>query len=209
MSKVIFETKKVYDRVLRLIHAWNGLAIIMLLLTAWCSELFEKGLGEKVIWQLHILLGYALIVGWVARIVWGVVGPSHARLTDMWHPRAWWNAVRHFQFKVPSRFGHNVLASGLYLAFYLSVFAAIVSGLALAAIEHTTGPLAPWLADSVWWKDLFKEPHEVLGLVFVAFIVVHLGAIILHENVDKTPIAQSMVTGFQYRSLPRDKNEVA
>lgn len=199
METLTFERRKTYDGVLRLIHAWNGLSILFLMMTVWLSELFEKGAGEKTLWQIHVYVGYALVVGLAARLVWGFIGPRHARFSDMWHPREWLRAVRSFSLRSTPRFGHDTLASGIYLAVYVLLLVMAGTGLALSAIEHSMGPLTPWFADKVLLKDFFEEPHEAIYSVLMAFVVVHIAALIWHEKVEKTPLAQSMVSGYQYK----------
>ncbi len=198
MEKISYSRRKVYDPILRLIHLCNGMIILFLMMTIWVSELFEKGVGEKTLWQLHIYLGYALVIGIVARLSWGIVGPHHARLSDMWHPAAWWNAIRHFEMKAKPRFGHNTLASGVYLLVYLLLLVMALTGLGLAAVEHSMGPFNAWFGDMAWLKDVFEEPHELIYNFLMIFVVAHVAALIWHEKQDKTPIAQSMVSGYQY-----------
>ena len=198
METITYQRKKVYDPVLRLIHLWNGLAILFLMTTIWLSDLFEKGVGEKTLWQLHIYIGYALVVGIVARLAWGLVGPRHARFSDMWHPIVWWDAVRNFNLQAKPRFGHNTLASGAYLLVYLLLITMAITGLSLAAIEHSTGPFNAWMGDMPWLKEIVEEPHEIIYYFLMGFVVVHIAALIWHEYKDKTPLAQAMVTGYQY-----------
>jgi len=198
METLTYRRQKVYDPALRLIHLWNGLAILFLMTTIWLSDLFEKGVGEDTVWQLHIYIGYALVVGVVARLAWGIVGPRHARFSDMWHPTAWWNAARHFNLQAKPRFGHNTLASGVYLLVYVLLVVMAATGLGLAAVEHSTGPLNAWIGDMPWLKEVFEEPHELIYNLLLGFVVIHIAALIWHEHKDKTPLAQAMVTGYQY-----------
>lgn len=206
METLTYRRTKVYDPVLRLIHAWNGLAILFLIATVALSDLFEKGAGEDALWQFHIYLGYGLTLGVVARLAWGVVGPAHARFSDMWHPASWWKAVTTRNLQFAPRFGHNALASGVYLLVYLLLLAMVVTGLGLAAVEHSTGPLNPWLGDMAWLKEAFEEPHEVIYNLLIGFVIVHVGALIWHEWKDATPLAQSMVTGYQYQITKGDEH---
>jgi cytochrome b len=198
METITYRRKKVYDPALRIIHLWNGSAILFLITTIWLSDLFEKGAGEKTLWQIHIYIGYALVVGVVARLSWGIVGPQHARFTDMWHPATWWDAVKNFNLQAKPRFGHNTLASGAYLLVYLLLITMAITGLGLAAVEHSMGPLDTWIGDMPWLKELFEEPHKFIYYALMGFVVVHIAALIWHEFKDKTPLAQAMVTGYQY-----------
>lgn len=207
METITYRRQKVYDPILRLIHLWNGLAILFLMATIWLSELFEKGVGEDTLWQLHIYIGYALVVGIVARLAWGLVGPRSARFSDMWHPAAWWNAVRHLNFKSEPHTGHDALASGVYLLVYLLLAVMAITGLGLAAIEHSMGPFSAWFGDMAWLEDLFEEPHELIYYFLMAFVVLHIAALIWHEHKDKTPLAQAMVTGYKYEAVPENANK--
>ncbi len=204
METITYRRTKVYDPVLRLIHLWNGLAIIFLMVTIWLSDLFDKGVGEDTLWQLHIYLGYALVVGVVARLVWGLIGPTTARFSNMWHPAEWWYAVRHLDFTAKSHTGHHTLASGVYLLVYVLLAIMAFTGLGLAAVEHSTGPLNAWLGDIASLKDLFEAPHELIYYLLMSFVVVHIAALIWHEHKDKTPLAQAMVSGYKYEVKPEN-----
>ncbi|MDX1914140.1 MAG: cytochrome b/b6 domain-containing protein [Methylophilus sp.] len=210
MENLTYHRQKVYDPALRLIHLWNGLVIVFLMTTIWLSEFFDRGVGEKTLWQLHVYLGYALAIGVTARLIWGIVGPQHARFSDMWHPAIWWSAIRKFSFKAQPRFGHHTLASGVYLLVYLLLITMVITGLSLAAIEHSMGPLDAWIGDKPWLKEIFEEPHELIYYLLMGFVLMHIAALIWHEHKDKVPLAQAMVTGYQYEikpnSLPQPTN---
>lgn len=207
METITYRRHKVYDPALRIIHFWNGLAILFLMATIWLSSLFEKGVGEQTLWQLHIYIGYALVLGIVARLVWGVVGPRTARFSNMWHPAAWWDAIRHFDFQAKPHFGHHTLASGVYLLVYLLLIIMAITGLGLAAVEHSMGPFNAWFGDMAWLEDMFEEPHEIIYYFLMGFVVVHIAALIWHEHKDKAPLAQAMVTGYKYEVEPVDENQ--
>ncbi|MBS4098855.1 MAG: cytochrome b/b6 domain-containing protein [Sulfuricella sp.] len=187
----------VYDPLLRLIHAWNALAILGLAITAQLAEGFEHGPWEPFLWRLHIQFGYALIGGLVARFLWGLVGPATARWSDLWHPREW-AAMLRGRLSFPPRFGHDVRASAAFLALYAVLLAMAGSGLALAAIEHNLGPLTASLGDDTGLKHFFKEPHEVGFALVLGFIALHLGALAFHRFVLRNPVDQAMVTGIQH-----------
>jgi len=61
------------------------------------------------------------------------------------------------------------------------------------------GPLAGGLLDQVWLAELAEEPHEFLASFVAAFIVVHVGALWLHQRLGGVPVASSMWTGIQVR----------
>jgi cytochrome b len=47
-------------------------------------------------------------------------------------------------------------------------------------------------------KSVFRMPHEWLQYLFIAFVVAHLAALVLHERRHGVPLAQAMVSGYQY-----------
>jgi cytochrome b len=79
------------------------------------------------------------------------------------------------------------------------LLALAVTGLALAAIDQGRGPLYSWLGHDVLHKTLVRIPHEWLGYGVLAFLVAHVAALILHERRHGAPMAQAMVSGYQYR----------
>jgi Ni/Fe-hydrogenase 1 B-type cytochrome subunit len=200
MAGMLLSREKVYDPILRGIHAWNGIAILLLILSAQIADWIELTPEAVALWRFHVWSGYALIIGLVARLSWGLNGPQHARLGEMWHARVWWRALRARRwFTEPEGWGHHHVASAAYLAFYLIVLAMAATGLALAAIEQGRGPLVNWLGHDVPMKAWFMTPHDVLEEFVIGFVVLHIAALILHEARHGVPMAQAMVSGYQYR----------
>lgn len=200
MARLSFIREKVYDPVLRLIHLWIGLTVLLLLLGSQVAKWIAFTPEAAMLWRVHVWLGYALLLGLVARIVWAVYGPRHAHWRQLWTWRAWLAALRHRTFfTAPSRFGHHPLATAAYLAFYAMAVIMAVTGLALAAIDHGQGPMGTWLGHQVVLKPWVRLPHDLLEELILAFVLIHLAALILHEERHGLPLAQAMVSGYQYR----------
>ena len=187
---------KVFDPLLRLTHWWLALSIIALIATSQFAELFEDGPYEALMWDWHVVSGYALAAGLVVRLAWGFVGPAPARWTDLWHPKAWTGML---QLRWPRpRLGHDAAASLAFIAFYVVSAIMVVTGLALTAIEFDSGPLVGLFSGAERFKDLFEEPHEA-GFVFILFfIAMHVGALIFHHRRGER-VAQAMVNGTQFK----------
>lgn len=200
MARQVLIREKVYDPILRILHAWNGLAIVLLVISSLVAEWLRYTPEAIALWRFHVWTGYALLLGLVGRMAWGINGPEHARLSALWCWREWLAALRARQlFTEPVGFGHHPLASVAYLAFYLIVLAMAASGLALAAVDQGRGPLVVWLGHDVALKHLFMTPHDFLEEFVWGFVVLHITALILHESRHGTPMAQAMVSGYQYR----------
>jgi Ni/Fe-hydrogenase 1 B-type cytochrome subunit len=201
MESLVLRRQRVYDPVLRMIHAWNALLVFFLLVTSQLADRLELSWQVPAIWRFHLWCGYLLVVGFIARVVWGLVGPQPARWSALWQPGAWWKALRSGRLMAPpGAFGHHRLASAMYLGFYAMLATMVVTGLALAAIDQAQGPLYQWLGYDVLLKPYFREPHEFLQYLILAFVVVHIAALIVHERLHRLPVAQAMVSGYQYRT---------
>ncbi len=199
MGRMVLSRAKVYDPILRTIHAWNGLAVLLLLIGGEAAEWLKFTPEAVSLWRFHVWAGYALILGLAARLAWGLNGPRYAHLSEFWQPHAWITALRTRRlFVEPNRLGHHPLAAAVFILFYLILLILAATGLALAAIDQGIGPLYPWLGHDVAMKALFKAPHAFLYDFVLGFVVLHIGALILHESRHDIPIAQAMVSGYQY-----------
>lgn len=207
METPAVERRKVYDPILRLIHWWNAAAVVLLLASGWLAEALEHGPQKEFLVAVHAYVGYGLILGLAARLAWGLVGPRHARFSDLWHPAAWWDAVTRLNLRSRPRWGHDELASAVYLAVYGLLLGIAATGLVLAATEQGIGPLTRLAPLAETLSDLAEDPHEVIANLIAGFIAAHLIALYLHQRLEKIPLAQSMITGYQYRPLAAGKEE--
>jgi Ni/Fe-hydrogenase 1 B-type cytochrome subunit len=98
MTGQVLIREKVYDPILRILHAWNGLAILLLVLSSLVAEGHRLHARGHALWRFHVWTGYALVLGLVGRIAWGVNGPAHARWSALWHWRDWLAALRARKF---------------------------------------------------------------------------------------------------------------
>lgn len=191
---------RVFDPLLRLLHATLALAILALILTSQLAEWFEEGPYEDTLWNLHVLSGYTLAISLTVRLLWGMMGPKSARWRDLWHPAQWKTSLKKLRLPDTHRIGHDSLASLAYLFAYGVMILMVVTGLGLAASVFQAGPLASWLGQATWLEDVLKEPHEVGFVLMLGFVGLHLVALVFHQMRGER-VAQSMLTGKQYRAI--------
>lgn len=190
------QPRRVYDPLLRALHWTIALSIVALIVTSQLAEAAEHGPYETTIWNLHILAGYGLSAALLARLLWGLVGPTSARWRDLWHPAAW-RALLALRLPRTHRAGHDAVASLAYLFAYALMALMVVTGLGLAATEFQAGPLAGWLGNAGWLEEILEEPHEAGFALLLGFVGLHLAALVFHQLRGER-VAQSMVTGKQY-----------
>ena len=146
--------------------------------------------GAAIEWHGRIGL---LIVGLIAfRVVWGLIGSSHARFASFVptpkslaaYLRGQWRGI-----------GHNPLGA-------LSV----IGLLALVALQLSTGlfgnddiafngPLYDLVSKDL--SDRLTGIHELTSNVLIALIALHLAAIAFYAHVKKDNLVKPMVTGYK------------
>jgi len=158
------------SRLIHLVMAVSGVAAVA------TGDFADDGvLGFRV----HSWLGIVFAVAIVLRILWGVVGPRKMRFAT-WVPRnraqlqpAVEDVLGLFRLRLPQRPLHGGIA-GVIQALGLAVFAWMAAtGVPLfLLVEPGVRPAG--------WVKILEELHEGgEGLVY-AYLVLHVGAVILH-----------------------------
>lgn len=161
----------VWDPLLRLFH-WSLVGSIAI---AWFSEEGEA---------LHRWAGYVALGLITFRLVWGLVGPRHARFADF--VRSPFTALAYLVDEIKGRgrryLGHNP-AGGVM----------VVVLLVMIAVTGVSG----WLSttDRFFGDDLMSEIHEVSANLLLACVVLHVLGVIFSSLMHKENLVRAMVTG--------------
>lgn len=162
----------VWDAPLRVFHWLLALSFAGAWLTA-----------ESETWrQTHVTLGYT-VAGLVAfRLVWGFIGPKHARFADFVRgPSA---VVGYLRSLVTARPEHHV---GHNPAGAIAVLAMLV----LAALTTLTG----YAHFQDFGGGFMEELHEALASSMLAVVGLHVAAVALSSVVHRENLVRAMVTG--------------
>jgi cytochrome b len=178
----------VWDPLVRLFH-WSLAASFMI------AFLTEDDLLVVHVWAGYIILGLILV-----RLVWGFVGPRHARWSDfIKEPREIIAYLKDaMRFRASRYLGHNPAGGAMVIALLVSLAATGLSGLAVYGAQELSGPLAPMLGGlSEGWAHLMEDIHEVLANLTLLLVLLHLAGVAFASLEHRENLVRSMITGLK------------
>jgi cytochrome b len=168
----------VWDPVVRIAH-WTLAACVI---AAW----FTRGAA-------HDWLGYGALGVVALRLVWGWIGPRHARFGQFVRAPAptlaYARAVA--QGRGPRYLGHNPLGAWM-----------IVVLLAMVALAAASG----WLAssDRFWGVEWLQETHHLLADALLGLATLHVAGVAYTSWRHRENLVRAMVTGRKAPPRPGD-----
>ncbi len=162
----------------------------------WCLALSVIGAfisvkigGNAMIW--HARFGYCALALILFRVIWGFIGPVHARFANFVKgPRKVlaslrgepWNGV-----------GHNPLGALSVLA--LIIVFGVQAGLGLFTTDEIAfdGPLVKRVGSD--WAAFATRWHNRSEWLLIGLVILHIGAIVVHRVVRRHDLVRPMITG--------------
>lgn len=169
-------TAPVWDPLIRIFH-WS--LVLCFLIVQVTAEEFET---------IHEYTGYSILGLIMLRMVWGFIGPQHARFGSFWPTPAKLKA--HLSQLIR---GQHSPASGHNPAGGLMVFALLGTLLLTGASGYLNQ------SDLFWGTEWVEEIHEFLGEATLILVGVHVIAVILMSLVERRNLIRAMITG-HYRA---------
>lgn len=133
-------------------------------------HLAEEASPRNFYFNLHKSIGVTLLALIALRVLWRVSHRPPALLTSY---KAW----------------EKKLATGMHHLLYLLMVAMPVSGL-IMAMSGKYG--VKWFGidiiaglDNSTLRDIFKEAHEIVGVIFLSAIILHILGALKHKWIDK------------------------
>jgi len=201
------DTVRVWDRFVRVFH-WA-------LVAAFTAAYF---LSEDETLTLHTWAGYTVASLVLARIVWGLIGPRHARFSDfLYRPLT---ALSYFKnlllFRAERYVGHSPAGGMMVAALLISLLLTTFSGMAYYGTRTETDAVATFVSRDVIGLEpvapaLYKgkmrdrgnhdvkELHETFANITIFLIFAHIGGVVLASFAHRENLVRSMVTGDKRR----------
>jgi len=184
---VLTQKHLIWDLPLRLFH-WS---FAITILAAWYTS---EQKGELV--ELHMQLGYVALGLLIFRILWGIVGPKHARFSQFIpSPKTVIHYIKNLknnEFK-DNNAGHNPLGALMVVLMITLVSLQAISGLFINDDIFSSGPYYGSLSKE-FEKVMFFLHHNTFDFM-IAAIVLHLAAIAYYWRVKKQNLVLPMITG--------------
>ena len=145
---------------------------------------------------LHVYVGYLVGILILLRMIWGFVGPRHARFSDFVRtPREVLAYVKDALRRRASRYiGHNPAGGVMVVALLISLALTVVTGIALYGAEDSAGPLAGvWRGEQA--SEVLEEIHEAGANITLFLVVLHLGGVLFTSLEHGENLVKAMITG--------------
>jgi cytochrome b len=167
---------------------------------------------------LHVWGGYVVGAIVVLRVVWGFVGPRHARFSDF--VRSPTVALAYFIDLLYGRarryVGHSPAGGAMVIALLVCLAATVATGL-VAYGEEGKGPLAVVMADAnangnetehravaktrgEQAESTIGDLHGLMANITVALVVAHVVGVAVASAVHKENLVLAMITGRKRRA---------
>lgn len=165
-------TVKVWDPFIRVFH-WS---LATLFLVAYAT-------GDEIE-GLHIAAGYIVAALIALRLVWGFVGPQHARFSSFLRPpRDILAYLRDIALlRAPRYLGHNPAGGAMVVALLVMLGGTCVTGYAMTT-------------DTFWGAKWIEEVHETCANLTLGLAMVHVLGVIVASFEHNENLVKSMITG--------------
>ena len=178
---------KVWDILVRIFH-WS---LVLFFTIAYLTE------GEWI--TIHSYAGYTIFFLVIFRIVWGIIGSTHARFSNfIVGPK---KAIKYLKDELSGDakhyLGHNPAGGLMIVALIISLLVTVVTGASIIATEGD-GPLAMTFVAS-FSGEFLEEIHEFFTTIILLLVILHIGGVIFSSLLQEENLIKAMFTGKKIR----------
>ena len=154
-------------------------------------------LTDEDVLKIHVWSGYVVGALVVARVIWGFVGPEHARFTDfVYAPGTSLRYVRDLiLFKPERHLGHSPGGGAMVVTLLVFLATTVITGLVVYGGDQQAGPLAGMFTKE--FGESFEGVHELIANITLALVLAHISAVILASFVFRENLPRAMFTGYK------------
>ncbi len=187
---------KVWDPLLRIFH-WS---LVSLFLFAFITE--------DDFLDLHVIAGYIIIGLIVFRLIWGVIGPRHARFSNFVKSPS---QVKSYLkdvllFRAKRYLGHNPAGGAMVIALLVSVAMTVFFGMLTYGAMEFSGPLAGMVSGvSNMLAEGFEEVHEFFANFTLFLVGLHVIGVVVASLQHRENLVQSMIDGYKQAEIAEEK----
>jgi cytochrome b len=165
-------TIKVWDPFVRVFH-WSLVSLFA----------FAYMTGDEV-QRVHNAAGYAIAGLLALRIVWGFIGPRHARFsTFVRTPREALRYLRDVLLLRASRYiGHNPAGGLMIVALIVMLGATVATGYLMTT-------------DAYWGSEALEEVHGALANATMGLVALHVLGVLVASFAHRENLVGAMITG--------------
>ena len=178
------EKHLIWDLPLRIFH-WS---FAITILASWYTSEQE---GEMV--ELHMQLGFVALALIAFRILWGIIGPKHARFSQFIPSPKTLISYLHPAKESKSAPGHNPLGALMVVLMIVLITLQAVSGLFINDDIFSSGPYYGSIGNDL--EKVMAFIHHNTFDFMIAAIALHLGAIAYYWRIKKQNLVLPMITG--------------
>lgn len=187
---------KVWDPLLRIFH-WS---LVSLFLFAFITE--------DDFLDLHVIAGYIIIGLIIFRLIWGVIGPRHARFSNFVKSPS---QVKSYLkdvllFRAKRYLGHNPAGGAMVIALLVSITMTVFFGMLTYGAMEFSGPLASMVSGvSDTLAEGFEEVHEFFANFTLFLVGLHVIGVVVASLQHRENLVQSMIDGYKQAEITEQK----
>lgn len=187
---------KVWDPLLRIFH-WS---LVSLFLFAFITE--------DDFLDLHVIAGYIIIGLILFRLIWGVIGPRHARFSNFVKSPS---QVKSYLkdvllFRAKRYLGHNPAGGAMVIALLVSIVMTVFFGMLTYGAMEFSGPLAGMVSGvSDTLAEGFEEVHEFFANFTLFLVGLHVIGVVVASLQHRENLVQSMIDGYKQAEIAEEK----
>jgi len=153
------------------------------------------GEDEGILFVIHTVAAYAVLLLLLFRVIWGFVGSRHSRFTDFVRGPDTVKAytLQLVRLRPPDSVGHNPLGGWMVLLILATLALAVITGLFSGGEDGGRGILHGLLFSP--GSEGLSDLHEAIGNFVIALAIIHVLGVLVDWLLTGDNLIRAMITG--------------